>query len=177
MGATIRVTEDLLRVAVTGAPSDFVAQLESEEKNEQAPVQPVLHIVDGYCWVLGPSVRPRPHVNGTTVYWPVSFDENAGIGACRIEPQDNRTCLEKHRFLEDLIEEAFEQLKAAFPGECLTLTEVVDPDEPDSAMLVLKLKTSMNYEEAIHLWEQFESDWWLPNYDRGRDKLSILLDF
>lgn len=75
-----------------------------------------------------------------------------------------------------LISEACSQLSVLFPGDRITLKSSADPEEGLNT-LVLKVKTSKQFDEASELWQHFNEKWWLPNYDRGEDRLCILLDF
>jgi len=94
-----------------------------------------------------------------------------------LDPAGIESVIAETESLRALIDESYAQLCEIFRGDTVTLRSSVDPDEPSSRRLVIKVKTSKDFENASELWKRFNDDWWLPNFDRADDKLCILMDF
>ena len=104
--------------------------------------------------------------------------ESRVLGAFKVvEAQEVRAFLAEHPFLEAILAEAATQLRDYFPVAPLGLRVRHDADGHDPAYLVLYATTHLDAKAARDLMDEFDDKWWLDNFDRARDLLTITLAF
>lgn len=134
------------------------------------------HVVDNSAWGAGQQIKAR--VANQVAYWSVSLSEAKGESSLVwLNTTDIQSVLDEVPTLKSLVDEAYNHLSKLFPNEEITLRASRDPEEASPDVLVIKVTTNKEFDEADSLWQSFTNDWWLPNYDRGGDRLTILLDF
>jgi len=134
------------------------------------------HWVESHIWSSQSPVVTSP--SNSVVFWNISLTPHAGAPSLRwLNPSDITKIFDQKPELRELVNEAYGQLSSRFDGAQLTLRSSSDPAEECPDTLVIKVSTTLEYDAADQLWQSFNEEWWLPNYDRSEDRLSILLDF
>ncbi len=88
-----------------------------------------------------------------------------------------KTFLDSCPELYPVLIEACRKLVLYFPESKRKLILRYDPDShEENSYLSLRISANLPFEEAIESLNKFESDWWIDNYYRAKDKLVINLD-
>jgi hypothetical protein len=81
--------------------------------------------------------------------------------------------LKQNTELLDLIIESYSVIRNHFRFDLLTLKLHFDPDTGDEDYLILTILTGLKATEAIKELDKIDDEWWLNNFHRANDKLSI----
>jgi hypothetical protein len=172
MQSAIRTTEGLQTASSGSTPNRVSVSIPTTSEAIR------LHLVGDEVW--GASAADiKVFVTGSVAYWDL-------VGVDEPEQEQKFEYLNQSEIdavmlespgLRSLVDEACAVLFEAFKGDAISLRSSTDPEQPGKDTLVLKVKTSKDYDEAIEVWQRFNEEWWIPNYDRGDDRFCILLDF
>jgi hypothetical protein len=94
-----------------------------------------------------------------------------------IEPEKVLGFIENHKFLNDLLLQAVQEIKVYFPSSELFLEVKSDVENREDTKLVLSICPDSSPKEAHSKLKQLRKAWWFDASDSSNDKLAINLRY
>jgi hypothetical protein len=88
-----------------------------------------------------------------------------------------RSFLIKYPFLIKILDDAFIEIRKAFPNDPLHLEFYRDPENFRFTQLFIVIMSDGEPVETLQKLSQLEDDWWMDNINRAKNKLSITVSY